>query len=344
MLVATLAVEVRVEAMDPVQSVYTATMGPELHPAVAGIPARVYVPNTLSNTVDVIDPQTYRITARLPVGRVPHHVTPAWDLSVLYALNTEGDSLTVIDPRTATVTATLPVPDPYNLYFTPDGTTAIVVAERHQRLDFRDPRTWALRGSVDVPYPGVNHLDFSADGRYLLASCEYSGWVVKVDVATMRIVGELRVGGFPIDVKLAPDGTVFYVTNQGRHGVSVIDPVAMREVGFLPTGRGAHGLYLSRDTRRLYVTNRRDGTISVIDLATRRVAATWTTWGSPDMGGVSADGTQFWVSGRYDRVVYVVDTRSGEPIRTIPVGGGPHGLALFPQPGRYSLGHNGVYR
>lgn len=343
-LVASLTADAQVAPPVPAENVYAATRGPELHPDVAGIPVRAYVPNTLSDTVDVIDPQTYRITARLRVGHVPHHVTPSWDLSSLYVLNTESDSLTVIDPRTATVTRTIPVPDPYNLYFTPDGTTAIVAAERHQRLDFRDPRTWALRGSVPIPYPGVDHLDFSADGRFLLASCEYSGWVVKVDVATMQITGKVRVGGLPIDVRLSPDGTVFYVANQGRHGVSIIDPVAMQEIAFLPTGRGAHGLYLSRDTRRLYVTNRLDGTISVIDLETRKGVARWTIWGSPDMGGVSADGTQFWVSGRYDRVVYVVDTRTGELVRTIPVGGGPHGLALFPQPGRYSLGHTGNYR
>ena len=66
--------------------------------------------------------------------------------------------------------------------------------------------------------------------------------------------------------------------------------------------------------------------------------------GSPDMCGVSADGTQLWVSGRYDDVVYVVDTRTGVLLHTIPVGRGPHGLCLFPQPGRYSLGHTGVYR
>ena len=28
----------------------------------------------------------------------------------------------------------------------------------------------------------------------------------------------------------------------------------------------------------------------------------------------------------------------------IPVGSGPHGLAVYPQPGRYSLGHTGVFR
>ncbi len=325
-------------------NLYAETKGPELSPAVAGIPARVYVPNSKSDTIDVIDPTTYQIIDHFAVGREPHHVTPSRDLTKLYVLDTQGDALTVIDARTGKVTGTISVPDPYNLYFTPDGSTAIVVAERYKRLDFRDPDTWALRGSVRIPHSGVDHLDFSADGRYLLASCEYSGWVVKVDIPTMRVTGKVRVGGLPVDVKVAPDGAVFYVANQGRHGVSVIDPVAMKEIDFLQTGRGTHGLVVSRDTRSLYATNRLGGSISVIDFATRKIVETWKIGGSPDMGGITSDGSQFWVSGRYNREVYIVDTRTGRLQHTIRVGAGPHGLALFPQPGRYSLGHNGVYR
>ncbi len=115
---------------------------------------------------------------------------------------------------------------------------AIVVAEVFQRVDFRDPHTWELIKSVNIPWAGVDHLDFSADGRYLLASTEYAGMLVKVDTVTMEVVGSVRVGGLPIDVRLAPDGSVFYVTNQGRHGVSIIDPDAMKEVGFSPRSEG----------------------------------------------------------------------------------------------------------
>jgi len=325
-------------------SVYAHTGPGDFSPAVNGIPSRVYVPNTESNTVDVIDPATFQVVGHFDVGRMPQHVAPAWDLHTLYVDNDRGNSLTPINPATGQPGTPIPVIDPYNLYFTPDGTKAIVVAEKLLRLDVRDPHDWHLIGSIPVPYPGVDHLDFSADGRTLVASAEFSGWVVKVDVDAMRVVDQLDVGGQPIDVKLSPDGSVFYVANQERGGVSIVDPVRMRERAFIPTGKGAHGLYPSRDARELYVTNRTDGSISVVDFATNKVKVTWKIGGSPDMGGVSADGTQLWVSGRYDNVVYVVDTRTGRILHTIPVGRGPHGLCLFPQPGRYSLGHTGVYR
>jgi YVTN family beta-propeller protein len=62
------------------------------------------------------------------------------------------------------------------------------------------------------------------------------------------------------------------------------------------------------------------------------------------MGGISADGRTLWLSGRYDNVVYAIDTTTGKLIRTIRVGVQPHGLCVWPQPGRYSLGHTGILR
>jgi YVTN family beta-propeller protein len=154
----------------------------------------------------------------------------------------------------------------------------------------------------------------------------------------------VRVGGLPVDVKLSPDGRYLYVANQGKGGVTIVDARSMKRVGFIATGAGAHGLSISRDTRSLYVSNRMDGTISVIDLAKHRPRATWHVGGSPDMLQVSTDGRQLWTSNRFTGSVSVISTRTGHVLHRIAVGAQPHGLAYFPQPGRFSLGHNGVYR
>jgi DNA-binding beta-propeller fold protein YncE len=240
------------------------------------------------------------------------------------------------------------VDDPYNLYFTPDGRYAIAVAERLRRLDFRDPHTMRPRHSLPVPCQGVDHMDFSADGRYAVASCEFSSELLKVDVEGQRLLGTLplRAGAMPQDVKLSPDGRVFYVADMASGGVWLVDGDALKVTAFVPTGRGAHGLYASRDSRVLYVSNRDEGSISLLSFATHRVIATWRLpgGGSPDMGGVSADGRVLWLSGRHHRQVYAIDTRSGRLLARIPVGAGPHGLCVYPQPGRYSLGHTGVFR
>jgi YVTN family beta-propeller protein len=332
--------------------VYAGITNPKgFSPAVAGDRELVYVPNTLSGTVSVIDPATYRVIKTISLGGQPHHVTPSWDLRHLYVDNpgTNPDNpgpgvLQVIDPHTSHLTGSIKVASPYNLYFTPDGTTAIVVAEYDNLIEFRNPHTWALIRRLHIPFRGVDHMDFSADGRYLLVSCEYTGVVLRISVTKMTITGFVHVGGLPIDVKVSPDGKVFFVANQGLGGVSIIDPLRMRKIGFIRTGVGAHGFAVSRNARDLYVSNRLAGSISVISFRTQKVVATWHVGGTPDMLQVSPNGKQLWASNRYGDTVAVISTTTGRVIHLITVGRGPHGLCFFPEPGQYSLGHNGVYR
>jgi DNA-binding beta-propeller fold protein YncE len=307
----------------------------------------VYVPNSGSDTVDVIDPSTFEIVEHFVVGRLPQHVVPAYDLKTLWVANDAGNSLTPIDPRTGTPGAPVPVEDPYNLYFTPDGSQAIVVAEGLARLDFRDALTMQLRHELQVPCRGIDHLDFAMNARYLVASCEFSGTLLKVDLQREQVVGMIALpgGAMPQDVRLAPSGREFYVADMTRGGVYTVDGDEFRVTGFVPTGAGAHGLYPSRDSKLMYVTNRTAGSISLLDVATDTVVGNWVVpLGSPDMGGLAADGTTLWVSGRYNAEVYAIDTTSGQLRARIHVGLQPHGLCVFPQPGRYSLGHTGIFR
>jgi YVTN family beta-propeller protein len=331
-------------------NVYAHDGANRIAPAARNARDLVYVPNSDSNTVDVIDPRTFKVIRHFAVGGLPQHVVPAWDLKTLYVTNDTGNSLTPIDPATGKPGSAIPVDDPYNMYFTPDGRYAIVVAERLHRLDFRDAHTFRLDHSLAVPCAGVDHIDFSADESYLIASCEFSGQLVKVSLRRERVVGTLDLpdgsNGMPQDVKLSPDGSVFYVADMRAGGLWKIDGRRLKVLGFLPTGSGVHGLYPSRDAKELYATNRGEGSISVISFRTGKVIRKWRIpgGGSPDMGGVSADGKVLWVSGRYNGVVYALSTRNGKLLARIPVGSGPHGLCVWPQPGRYSLGHTGILR
>lgn len=330
-------------------NVYAADRPGLLSPVVRGDPALVYVPNTRSNTVDVISQRTFRVIERFRVGSLPQHVVPAWNLRTLYVTNDTGNSLTPIDPRTALPGKPIPVTDPYNMYFTPNGRWAIIVAEARQELDFRDAGTMALHHALPTPQcPGIDHMDFTAGERYALVSCEFGGRMIVVDLSTERVIKTIRLarGAMPQDVKLSPDGRTFYVADMALNGVWLIDAHTMKVLKFFLTGAGAHGLYPRRDAKVLYVSNRGEGSISVLSFATRRPIAKW--WlpggGSPDMGGVSANGKILWLSGRSNGEVYAISTASGRLLHRIKVGNGPHGLCVWPQPGRYSIGHTGILR
>jgi YVTN family beta-propeller protein len=343
-------------------NLYSETTAGKLSPTVQSALPRVYVPHLQSNDVWVIDPATLKVVDKFRVGLNPQHVVPSWDLKTLWvannAENTMKGSLTPIDPQTGKPGKPIPVDDPYNMYFTPDGKEAIVVAEAFKRLDFRDPQTMALKSSLATPEcAGINHADFSIDGRYAIFTCEFGGMLAKIDLVDRKVLGYLKLskGKMPQDIRVSPDGKNFYVADMMADGIFVVDGASFKETGFIATGKGTHGLYPSRDGKKLYVANRGSnkihgpahgmGSVSVVDFATGKVDANWPIpgGGSPDMGNVSADGKQLWLSGRYDNVVYVFDTATGA-VTKIPVGKEPHGLAVWPQPGRYSLGHTGNMR
>jgi YVTN family beta-propeller protein len=354
-----------VSGMPPVPdpaNLYSETRADKLSPAVANALPRIYVPNRQGNDVTVIDPATMKVVDRFAVGIHPQHVVPSWDLKTLWVTNNaEGrpdGSLTPIDPTTGKPGQTIMIEDPYNMYFTPDGKSAIVVAEAFKRLDFRDPHTMALQYSIEVPRcKGVNHADFSIDGRIAIFTCEFQGSLARVDLVNRRVLGYLKLsqGGMPQDIRVSPDGTHYFVADMKAGGVFVIDGATFTETAFIKTGIGTHGLYPSRDGTKLYVANRGTphvygppkgkGSVSVIDFATRQIVTTWPIpgGGSPDMGNVSVDGKVLWLSGRFDNLVYAIDTTTGE-VRSIRVGREPHGLTVWPQPGRYSLGHTGNMR
>jgi DNA-binding beta-propeller fold protein YncE len=329
--------------------IYAAGRPGRLAARVRGDPARLYVPNSESNTVDVISQRSGKIVDHFATGALPQHVTPSWDLRTLWVTNDEGNSLTPIDPRTGRHGRQVPVRDPYNLYFTADGRRAIVVAEALKALDFREPHTMRLRHTLNVPQcAGVDHMDFTADGRRALVSCEFAARMIVVDLRREKVLRTiaLKPGAMPQDVKVSPDGRTFYVADMASNGVWLIDARSWRRIRLQPTGRGAHGLYPSRDSRRLFVSNRGEGTVSVLSFKTRRPIRKWHIpgGGSPDMGGISASGRVLWLTGRYDGEVYALSTRTGRLLHRIRVGSGPHGMCVWPQPGRYSIGHTGILR
>jgi len=315
-----------------------------------------------SNDVYVIDPKTLKVIDKYKVGLNPQHVVPSWDMQTLWVTNnaerTTKGTLTPIDPKTGKPGTAIAVHDPYNMYFSPDGQHAIVVEEAEKRLAFRDAKTMEFRFFIPTPRcAGVNHADFSIDGKFAIFTCEFNKSLAKIDLVNRKVIDYLRLskGGMPQDIRVSPDGRRFYVADMHADGIFVIDGETFKEVGFVNTGKGTHGIYPSRDGKKMYVANRGShrihgakggpGSVSVVDFATEKVEATWPVpgGGSPDMGNVSADGKQLWLSGRYDHVVYVFDTTTGEA-KIIKVGIEPHGLAVWPQPGRYSLGHTGNMR
>jgi YVTN family beta-propeller protein len=343
---------------DPVVDLYAATRTGDLSAQAKSARPLVYVPNSKSDSVTIIDPVSRKVLRTFKTGKLPQHVVPSYDMSVLYVTNNEGNSLTRIDPHTGNEGIHVQVDDPYNLYFTPDGKNALVVAERLHRIDFRDAKNMRLIKSVKVKCRGPDHMDFMANDRYAIVTCEFSGELVKLDLLKGEAIGYLRLQGhaMPQDIRSAPDGRIFFVADMKQDGIHVIDSAQFRQIGFIKTGKGTHGIIVGRGGRPFFILNRGSnmiggrkrgpGSITVLDPESRKILSTWPIpgGGSPDMGNISADGKELWISGRYDSEVYDVDSTTGRLIARIQVGSEPHGLCVWPQPGRFSTGHTGNMR
>ena len=330
--------------------VYAADVPGRMQAGVAHAPAYLYVPNAYGAPVTtVIDQRTRKVVRVLHTGSLSQHVTPSYDMSRLYVEASASDRIAQLDPMTARIVKSYPVDRPYNLYFTPDGQRAIVMDEEHQKINFTDPKTFAVRKKLTDPAcTGPNHADFSANGRYFLVSCEFSDVILKVSSTTEKVIGTLHLpsNSKPQDVRLAPDGRSFYVAAMNTSKLLRIGWRHLKVIGSTNMPAMPHGIYPSRNGKYLYVSDRMAGEVSVFSLAQRKLVDTWKTppGGTPDMGGVSADGNTLWLSGRYTGDVYGWDTRTGKLVADIHVGGNPHGLLVWPQPGRYSLGHTGNLR
>jgi DNA-binding beta-propeller fold protein YncE len=352
--------------MPPVvgNNIYSQDRAGMLSRSVSHDPAYVYVPDSRGPNVTVISQRTMKIVKSIPVGYLSQHVVPSYDLSRLWVNSSAADELVSIDPRIPQRERSVGVPRPYNLYFTPDGKRAVVMVEQHNLIRFTDPHTF--RAIADVrsgACSGPNHAEFSANGRFFLVTCEFSGKLLRVSTLAQRVTGVVTLPGrsganrastrgqmgmsMPQDIRLSPDGSTFYIADMGTDRLVLVNARTLRIRRLITMPSRPHGLYPSRDGRRLYISDRGAGEVSVLDFSTGKIVDTWKIpgGGSPDMGGVSADGSRLWLSGRYDGVVYVFNTRTGTLIKKIKVPErSPHGLLVWPQPGRYSLGHTGNMR
>jgi DNA-binding beta-propeller fold protein YncE len=311
-------------------------------PNARGVPPRIYVAN--GRAIDVVDPGTARIAGRFRTGASASRVVPSWDLRRLWAIDRAHGLLVPVGPRSGRRGRPVKVTGAAGLYFTPDGRDALVPARRPRRVDVRDPRTMRLRESVPMPC-SAGHADFSAGGASLVATCTAAGTLARIDLADRRVTGTIRLpdGARPGDLRLSPDGAVFYVADAAKGGVWLIDARMFALRGFVPTSPGARGLAISRNARRLFVVG--GGRLTAVDFRTRRAVSGWPLpgGGSPVPGGVSSDGTALWLADRAG-LVYAVSTRTGRVMKKLWVGGRPTALCVHPQPGRYSLGGTGLYR
>ena len=306
--------------------------------ALAQIQSPVFVLNSLSASVSVIDPLTWTETHRIPTGKEPHHLYMTPDEKSIVVANALSDSLTFIDPRTAVVQRTLTgILDPYHLRFSPDMKWFVTAANRLNHIDIYrwDGQTPTLVKRIATGKT-PSHLWIDSKSTTIWSTMQDSDELVTIDLATQTLKSRVSTGPMPADVFGTPDDKTLLVGLTGGMGIEVYDLAGgiPRLVKTLPTGAGAHAFRALGDRTHVLVSNRVANTVSKIDYTRMQVVDEFPGPSGPDCMEVSQDGKTLLVSSRWAKKLSVIDMASRKVLRQVKVGKSPHGVWTLDHAGR----------
>jgi YVTN family beta-propeller protein len=301
-----------------------------------GHASTLYVTNTKSNSLSIIDTNTLEVVGTIALGPgKPNRVVFHPDGKVAWVVYDKSRDLGVIDAEAKKLVRRVKIGgNPYNLAFTPDGrylyvldwasdtsTDEVIMYDLHaEKIDGRvEVSTW--------PAHGV----FSRDGRLFYVSGESAGDVTVIDTAKREIVGRVvHGGGDAMGLALRGDGRLLYAAAGENKAILKIDTATTKVVGSIPMPGIVHESTLTLDGKYLYVTLRKANKLVVVRTEDDKVVATIPQKAYPDLVTMEPNGRYALVTNRYADAVTVIDLKTHAQVRTIAVGKAPHGMALRP--------------
>ena len=299
--------------------------------------ATLFITNTKSDSVSVIDTDTLEVVGTIPVGKgKPNRIVFHPDGKAAWVVYDKSHDLGVIDAEGRKLLRRVKIGgNPYNLAFTPDGRHLLVLDwssdTSNDEVIFYDLKAEKIDGRVEVstwPAHGV----FSRDGKLVYVSGETAGDVTIIDVTTRTTVGRVvHGGGDAMGLAVTTDGKTLYAAAGENKAILKIDTATNKIVGETPLPGVVHEATLTLDGKYLYTTLRKINKIVVVRTADDKIVATIPQKGFPDLVTMEPTGRHALVTNRWADLVSVIDLTSHTQVRTIPVGKAPHGMALRPR-------------
>lgn len=266
--------------------------------------------NSGDDTISLIDTETYKETARIPIGKEPHHLMASPDDRYLIVANAAGNDLVFLDPISGQIQRRLGrISDPYQVGFSPDQRWFVANSLRLDRVDIYHAADFTLAKRVPLPRT-PSHLIFDGASSLVFVTLQESDEVAAIDLATQEIKWKLPVGRQPAGIWMTPDDRYLLVAMTGADYVEVIDWRVPRSVKKIITGKGAHNFLAIGDGRRVLLSNRVADTVSIIDQPSLTVLESFPIPGGPDDMELRRDGRELWVSSRWIKQVTVIDMQT----------------------------------
>jgi YVTN family beta-propeller protein len=299
--------------------------------------ATLFVTNTKSDSVSIIDTSTLEVTGTIPLGRgKPNRIVFHPEGRFAWVVYDKSRDLGIIDVEARKLVKRVKIGgNPYNLAFTPDGRylyvldwssetsgdEVIVYDLKAERIETRiEVSTWPAHGI------------FTRDGSRFYVSGETAGDLTIIDTANRNVAGRIvHGGGDAMGLALSSDGKILYAAAGENKVVLKIDTATQKVVGEIPLPGVVHEATLTLDGRFLYATLRKANRVIVVRTADDKIVATVPQKGYPDLVIMEPTGRYALVTNRYADHVAVIDLTTHKEVRAIPVGKAPHGMALRPR-------------
>src|SRR5918994_2390910 len=280
----------------------------------------MYVQNSNSNSISVIDLATNTILRNITVDGTPHNIKLSEDQMTLYILTSDRDSGTIFMLNTTSNEIMKEIPTEVSvqdiaifngtmyasdvvggkvLVMNANGTLIdeIDVGSRPQFMEVKPDgqvlyvtRLGSPISVVDLEQKMVikeidsesmpHRLSFTNEGALLFGVDAESDTLSVIDSQEHEVIKTIPVGDNPQYVAFNPDETLAYVTNMGSNTVSIVD-AHIEVVNEIPVGNGPYGIAFSADGGDLaYVSNMRGNDVSVINTTSSNVTATISAGGT----------------------------------------------------------------
>lgn len=292
----------------------------------ASFDGTLYVADTNSMDVAIVDASTMKLVARIPLPGKPHGVDLEPGGRRLWTANIEGDSVSVIDIPTRRVASTIKVcKGPVNVAFAA-GRAFAACGDGY--MSMIDTRTLTVLKTEAIGF-APHEIITGPDGKVWSVN-RGSNDLSEIDPKTGKLVVRRPAGPFAYDAVFSPDGKYAFVTSKTWSAVSVISTGDFQILGSIKVGKDPSLLAMAPDGKRLYVTNKLDGTVSVVNALTFQVVETVRVGSEPGGIAIAPDGGLLFVANFASDTVSVIDTGSLRVVRTIPVGDSPDDIVLVP--------------
>ena len=299
--------------------------------------ATLFVTNTKSNSISIIDTTTFEMVGTIPLGPgKPNRVVFHPDGRHAWVVYDKSHDLGIVDADARKLVKRVKIGgNPYNLAFSPDGRHLYVLdwssETSNDEIIIYDLKAERIDGRVEVstwPAHGV----FSADGKTFYVSGETAGDLTVIDTVTRTVAARIvHHGGDAMGLALTADGKVLYAATGENKGILKIETAANRATANIALPGIVHDAVLTLDGKYLYTTLRKVNKIVVVNTTDDKIVATIPQKGFPDLVTMEPNGRYAFVTNRYADLVSVIDLTTHKQVRTIPVGKAPHGMALRPR-------------